>query len=189
LAFLCSVGTLAACGSDSATSPGDKSALTSTEAQQVAIALFTEIDNAWAKASSSKAALAPTASLATTPTTFNETINSTCSAGGSITGTVNGSIDFDGTGTGSESVSMSVKMAGCKLNTGQKTIAVDGNLTYSLGVSYLNAKQSSDFVWKGKGSFNWTGGSCVIDYGVTLTPQGRGSESGTFCGTNINYSF
>ncbi|MGH7656046.1 MAG: hypothetical protein ACREN6_15430 [Gemmatimonadaceae bacterium] len=75
------------------------------------------------------------------------------------------------------------------MNTGQQTIALDGSLTYSFSVGLTKYIPSSNYVWTGKGSFTWTGGSCGMDYTVTSSPQDHGSETGSFCGTTVNYTF
>ncbi|MGH7656050.1 MAG: hypothetical protein ACREN6_15450 [Gemmatimonadaceae bacterium] len=188
LAILATVGTLTACGHDST---GPKGTLSAAEAQTAGIALFTEIDRAFTNTtfSSSGAALATSVPRIAAATTLSGTVNSTCSAGGTITGTISITSDLDTAGTGPESMTMSVTAAGCKVDTGKQTIALDGNLTYAFNLGLTQYIPSSNYIWTGNGSFTWTGGSCTIDYTLTYSQQGHGSETGTFCGSDISYTF
>src|SRR5262249_20708808 len=171
LALLGVVGSLAACGSDSATAP---KTLSASEAQLVASNLFVEISKALSTAviSTSVAPAAETAT-ATAPTTVKSTLNSACQAGGKITGTYTYTSDFSNSGSGTQSGSVTVVTDGCKVSSGTQTIAVSGNLSLTFSVNYTNFAPSSNYQWRETGNFSWSGGSCAIDYTITVTPQGK----------------
>lgn len=185
LALLGVIGSLAACGSDSATGP--KATLSPAEAQIVASNLFVEISRALSTAVVSTSP-APAANTATAPTTIRETLNSPCQAGGKITGTYVYTSDFSSTGSGTQSGSVTVVTDGCQVSSGSRTIAVAGNFSLTFSVTYTNFAPSSNYSWRETGNFTWTGGSCAIDYTISVTPQGKTSASGSFCGQSISYS-
>jgi hypothetical protein len=196
VAFLGAAGAIAGCGgSDSSTGPtsgGGSKTLTAAEAQQVSAALFTEISKAFATATVTTSDLGPTASLAAAPTTVKETVKGNCTNGGTITGNATVTIDFNTAGTsGTEAMTMTITAAGCKVNTGSQVIAIDGNLNYSFSATVTNGQITSPYTWHGTGNWSWSGGgSCSMDYSVSYNPTtGKGTETGTFCGTSINATF
>jgi hypothetical protein len=180
--FLWVVAATVACGSDSSTGPKN-SGLTSAEAQQVAMSIFTEVS----KALSSVGATAPTAasrSVAAGPQTFS----SPCTNGGTISGSFNFTSTMDSQGTGTVNGSIGVTPNGCKVSTGTHVIEVSGSLNFTFSMAFTKGAQSGDFTFHGDGSFTWTGGSCTMDYTVTLTPQGKETITGTVCGETVNVS-
>jgi hypothetical protein len=183
-AFIATVGTLTACGHDST---GPKATLTSAEAQQVSLGLFSEIGRAYATRTMSGAALGGSSAVAASPTTHSGTINAKCLAGGTVTGTIAITSTLDTAGTGLESMTMSVAIAGCEVDDGEKTIALDGNMTFGFDAGLT--KYSGTYVWTGTGAFTWEGGNCSFDYAFTETHDQHGSETGTFCGSTVSYTF
>jgi hypothetical protein len=172
-----------ACGGESSTGP-KANQLSAAEAQEVAIGVFSEISNALATSGFGNVA-AVGASASALPTT---TLNSACSLGGRITGTFTYS-EFPSSGTGTETGTMSVTPQSCVVSTGSRNIAVSGQLTWTYSASYRNFAQSGNMIWRASGSFNWSGGSCVMDYSMTITPSGNGSLSGSVCGQSVSTSF
>jgi hypothetical protein len=53
-------------------------------------------------------------------------------------------------------------------------------------MGFTQFAQSGNFTFHGGGSFTWDGGSCPMDYTVTVTPQGKETLTGTLCGQPIN---
>jgi hypothetical protein len=174
---------MVACGGDGGTGPkGDQ--LSSAEAQQVAIALFAEVD----KALSSLGALAPTAaarSLATQPT---QTFSSNCTNGGTLAGSLTFTDNIDAQGTGSLTGSVDITPNGCKISTGTRLIAVGGSINFSFSVTLTQGAQTGNFNFHGGGAFTWSGGSCPMDYTISVTPVGKETISGTLCGQTINFT-
>jgi hypothetical protein len=176
------LGSLTACGADSTNPTADS--LSPTEARTVAAALFNEISRAATSSSSSSTAPTSSASLAAAPT-LSATVNATCSLGGTLKGSFEFTNDVNSSGTGTRSGAITVTAAQCVVSTGTRTIAADGSLTYTFSVSLTNNVPSSNFVWNGSGTLNWTGGSCTLDYSVQVTPQGAKSLTGTVCGVDV----
>jgi hypothetical protein len=186
------LGTIAACGSDATGPANNQTAFTVQEATTVASAIFSEISRAL---STSGFALdvAPTTSRAAAarsmvPVTGSSNVNAACTNGGTITGKYTYSEDFANDGTGTASGSFSVAMTGCKVSTGTRVIAVDGQLTYTFGMTFAKNVALDTFNWRGTGSFTWSGGNCAIDYTVNYTGSatGKSTITGTFCGVNLN---
>jgi hypothetical protein len=180
-ALLCMVGAFVACGSDS-TAP-KSNALTPLEAQQVAIAIFTEVSKALATVTFSAPAGA-SSSVAAMPTA---PITSNCTNGGTITGSYTFTNGLDNQGTGTVTGSMTITPNACKVSTGSRVIAVGGSINFTYSLSYAKYAQAGNFTFHGGGGFTWDGGSCPMDYTVTLTPQGKETVSGTLCGQSINF--
>jgi hypothetical protein len=178
------LGAAVACGGDS-TSPAADNSLTPAEARVVASSLFGEITAAVGSPTPSSSTVPAGASRATVPT-LTATINANCREGGTIQGTYLFTSDLDAAGTGTKSGSITVTASQCKVSTGERTISTDGSYTYTFSAGFTNNVWSSDFVWKANGAFTWTGGSCTLDYTVTITPQGARSYSGTVCGTDVS---
>jgi hypothetical protein len=181
------LGSLAACGGSS-TEPNNGGTLTVAEAQLVAANLFVEISRALssAKVATSNAAAAQSVSMV--PTTVRMNVDGVCTGGGTIKGTYLITSDFNNSGSGSQSANVTVTSVGCSVSTGQRSIAVGGTYTLTYNVSFTNFAASSNYVWKQTGNFTWSGGSCAMDYNMTVTPQGKTSYSGSFCGQTISYS-
>jgi hypothetical protein len=171
-----------ACSGDS-TSP--KNSLSPAEARAVASALFSDIARAVGSPTPSSASIAPANQSAGVPTTVSATVNGNCSGGGTIHGTFGFNSDVNTAGTGTLSGSVTVAASQCVVSTGQRAITTDGSYTYTFSASLVNNALSSNFVWKAGGTFTWTGGSCTLDYTVTVTPQGSKSLSGTICGVDV----
>jgi hypothetical protein len=180
--LLWAVAAVAACGGDSSTGPKN-SGLTAAEAQQVAVAIFTEVSKALSSVGASSPAPA-SQSVAAAPTTFS----SPCTNGGTISGSFTFTSTLDSQGTGTVDGSMTITPSGCKVSTGSRIIEVSGSLNFTFSMAFTKGAQSGNFVFHGGGSFTWTGGSCTMDYTVTLTPQGKETISGTVCGETINVS-
>lgn len=181
--LLWAVAATVACGSDSSTGPKN-SGLTAAEAQQVAISIFTEVS----KALSSVGATAPTAASRSVAAAPAQTFSSPCTNGGTISGSFTFTSTLDSQGTGTVDGSMTITPSGCKVSTGTRTIQVDGSLNFTFATAFTKGAQSGDFTFHGGGSFTWTGGSCTMDYTVTVTPQGKQTITGTLCGETINVS-
>ena len=187
IAALGLLGSLTACGGSS-TAPNSAGTLTVAEAQLVAANLFVEISRALSSAKASTN-IAPAAwSAAAVPTTVTLNVNGVCTGGGTIKGTYLITSDFNNSGTGSQSANVSVTSVGCSVSTGQRSIAVGGTYTLTYNVSFTYFAVSSNYVWKQTGNFTWSGGSCAMDYNMTVTPQGKTSYTGSFCGQTISYS-
>jgi len=182
-AVLVALGVMVACGGDGPIGPkGDQ--LSAAEAQQVAIALFAEVDSALSRLG----ALAPTAaarSLATQPT---QTFSSNCTNGGTLTGSVNYTEDFDNQGNGSLTASIDITPNACKVSTGTRLIAVGGSINFTFNLILAQGAQSGNATFHGGGSLTWSGGNCPLDYTVLFDPQGKETVSGTACGQTINFT-
>jgi hypothetical protein len=182
-ALLFTLGAMDACGGDSATGPkGDQ--LSQAEAQQVAMNLFHEVDNAL----STFGAFAPTAAARSVATQPTQSFSSNCTNGGTLTGSFTYTDNLDSQGTGSVSGSITITPNGCKVSTGTRLIAVGGSINFSFSLAFTQGVQSGDFTFHGGGAFTWSGGNCPMDYTVTLTPAGNETISGTLCGETINVS-
>jgi hypothetical protein len=183
--LLGTVGSLTACGGDDSTGPGTSASLTSTQAQVVASALYAEMAKAMATATVTTKTSTTPVSAATMPSQ-TYTVNSTCTNGGTITGSYVYNTDLNTAGTGTVSGTMSTTAHGCRVSTGADLISTDGTLNFSYSVSYTAFTPSSNFTWHATGNFSWTGGSCAMDYTVSVSPQGHGTISGSMCGQSIN---
>jgi len=177
------VAATVACGGDSSTGPKNN-ALTAAEAQQVAIAIFTEVS----KALSSVGATAPTAASRSVASQPTQTFSSPCTNGGTIGGTFSFTSNLDSQGSGTVNGSMTITPSGCKVSTGSRIIEVGGSLNFTYSMAFTKGAQSGNFTFHGGGSFTWSGGSCAMDYTVTVTPQGKETVNGTLCGETINFS-
>jgi hypothetical protein len=173
---------MVACGGDSATGP--KSQLSQAEAQQVAINLFNEVDHAL----QTFGALAPTAAARSVAAQPTQSFSSNCTNGGSLSGSFTYTDNLDNQGTGSVTGSVTITPNGCQVSTGTRLIAVGGSINFSFSLAFTQGAQSGDFTFHGGGAFTWSGGSCPMDYTVTLTPAGNETISGTLCGETINFS-
>jgi hypothetical protein len=180
-ALLCTVGAFVACGGDS-TGP-KTNALTALEAQQVAVAIFTEVS----KALATVGATAPTGASRSVAAMPTQPFSSNCTNGGTITGTYTFTNGLDNQGSGTVTGSMTITPNACKVSTGSRVIAVGGSINFTYSLSYAKYAQSGNFTFHGGGGFTWEGGSCPMDYTVTLTPQGKETVSGTLCGQSINF--
>jgi len=182
------LGLLTACGGGDSVSGPNGNTLTSVEAQLVVANLFTEISKAIASGVVTTAP-SPTAARATAaPTTVHETLNSKCTAGGTVTGTYTFTSDFNAQGAGAQSGSVTVTTNGCQVSTGSRSIAVGGSFSLTFSVTYANFAPASNFTWNETGNFTWSGGSCAIIYTAVVTPQGMQSITGSVCGQSITYS-
>jgi hypothetical protein len=188
LAWIAFAGAVVGCGSDSTGPKGGQSTLTTQQATLVATGIFEELSLALGKSGFSGQAAPIAARLSSVPITGTASINAPCTNGGNITGTYNYSDDIGSNGSGTASGAMTVVMAGCKVSTGTDLIAVSGNLTYTFSFVFSQQASLDTFDWRGTGSFNWTGGSCGIDYTVHYTGATGGQFviKGTVCGVNVS---
>lgn len=187
----------ASCGSDS-TAPKSSSTLSTAEATTVASAMFEQISLALSKSGSpvfdrsalpASAALVPgRAQFAAAPLSGTVTVNGTCALGGTISGTYTYNETINTDGSGSATGNFATTIAACQVSTGTRTIAVSGNLTYAFNLTLASNAALDSFNWHATGSFNWSGGSCSLDYTVAYTGTGAGATtiSGTICGVNIS---
>lgn len=173
-----------ACGGDS-TSPKTNNSLTPAEARAVASALFGQIAVAAAGSSTPSSSTIPATQSTTAAPTATVTINANCAGGGTIKGTYIFTNDVNASGTGTRSGSVAVSASNCTVSTGQRTITTDGAYLFTFSASFTNNALSSNFVWDAGGNFTWTGGSCALDYTITVTPQGAKSLNGTICGVDV----
>jgi hypothetical protein len=181
-AAACTIGVLIGCGSDSTTGP-KKDTLSQTEVQQVAANIFAEVS----KALSTLGALAPSGAArsvaAAAPT---QSFSSPCTNGGTIAGNFTYTDNTNAQGTGSLNGNITVAPQACKVSTGTRLIDVGGSITFSFTMNFVQFAQSGNFTFHGGGAFTWSGGSCPMDYNVTITPQGKESISGTICGQTVS---
>lgn len=185
LALLSAAGVLAvsAC-SDSSTGPSANSTMTAQEALAVASAIMVEIGKAQS-ASPGGLDVAPARASASVMPTM--TFSSSCTNGGTISGSVSYTNNVNAAGTGSFTGSMSVTPQACKVSNGTKLITVGGQWTFDFSMQLNQGALVGDIVWHGKGNLTWDDGSCNIDYTVTASPTtGHGSVTGTFCGATLN---
>lgn len=181
------LASMAACGSDATAPANTQNAFTVQEATTVAAAIFTEISRAL---STSGFAFDVAPAAAVVPTTGTATVNSTCASGGTVTGTYTYTNNFGTDGTGTSTGTMSVATHSCKISTGTRVIAVDGQLTYTFSMTFAQNVALDTFNWRGTGSFTWSGGNCVIDYSMKYTgaATGKYTITGTICGVNVSSS-
>jgi hypothetical protein len=180
--LLWAVAATVACG-DSSTAPKNNG-LTAAEAQQVAMSIFSEVS----KALSSVGATAPTAASRSVAAAPAQTFSSPCTNGGTISGSFTYTSTVDNQGTGSVNGSIGITPNGCKVSTGTQVIEVSGSLNFTFAMAFTKGAPSGDFTFHGSGNITWTGGSCTLDYNVTVTPQGKETVTGTVCGQTINVS-
>lgn len=178
------LGFAAGCGSD-ATSPTRENAFTVAEATTVASAILEEVSRALANAGTLDVGSA--ASRSVVPTTTKQSVNSPCTGGGTISGDVSVTVDFADDGTGSESGTMTVTPKGCRVSTGTRMIAVNGQLTYTLDFRFAKNAELTQFKWRGFGEFNWDGGNCKMDYAMDFVGN-KSTISGSICGVDISSS-
>ena len=174
-----------ACGSD-ATAP--KPAFTVEEATAIAMGMFVEVSNAMTQ-SGFGADLAPSsARFSSVPFTTSDNFTSSCTKGGSISGTVafTGDIDVQGGGTASGTVTTTPQ--GCRIDTGKRIIALGGQMTYTFNMKFSQNAALDNFDWRGAGNFTWDGNTCGIDYTLKLTGIGigNGTLTGSVCGVDIS---
>lgn len=179
------LGLLTACGDS--TSPKANS-LTQAEAQTVAANLFTEISAALSSRTPVTTDVTPSPSFATTGTTLNYTVSGNCTEGGSVTGTYSATSNLDGSGNGTIASNAVVTIAACAVNTGTRTIAVSGNLTYGATQTFANGGQPSSLTATVNGNYAWEGGSCSLNYNITVTPAHQMTFAGNICGVSFNAS-
>ena len=172
---------LLACGGDSSTAPKTPP-LTQAEAQQVASALFTEVS----KALGNVGMTAPTAASRTVAAMPTQTFSSPCTNGGTIGGSFTYSDNLNAQGTGTLNGSIIITPNACKVSTGTRMIEVGGSINFTFSLAFTQFAQSGDFTFHGGGAFTWAGGSCPMDYTVTIAPQGKVTIAGTLCGQTIN---
>jgi hypothetical protein len=187
-AWIAFAGAVLGCGSDSTGPKNGQSTLTSAQAEVVASGIFEEVSLALSKSGFSPQRAPAAARLSSVPLTGSASINAPCTNGGNITGTYNYSDDIGSNGSGTSTGTMTVAMAGCKVSTGTELIAVSGNLTYTFSFAFSQDVSLDAFDWRGTGSFNWTGGSCGIDYTIHYTGATGGhiTINGTVCGVNVS---
>lgn len=169
--------------SDKDSTPPNNTDLSSAEARAVASALFSEMARAIGSPTPSSVSANATTNVGPTVTA---NISSQCSAGGTLNGNWTFNNDVNGSGTGTKSGTVTFAASNCNISTGQRTITTNGSYTFTFAASFTNHLLSSNFVWNGDGDFAWSGGSCTLDYSVTITPQGRRSLSGTICGVTVD---
>ncbi|MFI5229409.1 MAG: hypothetical protein ACHQWU_10090, partial [Gemmatimonadales bacterium] len=177
----------AGCGSDS-TAPKGQSALTSEQAVLVASGIFEEVSVALSKSGFAGQVAPSAARFSSVPLTGSATLNAPCTNGGSVGGTYTYSEDIGTNGSGTATGSMDITMTGCKVSTGTDLIAVSGALNYTFSFAFSQSAALDTFDWHGSGSFNWSGGSCSLDYTVHYTGAAGGKDtiSGTVCGVNVS---
>lgn len=169
--------------SDSATGPASqKTLMSATEALTVASGIMSEVSKAFS-ATGSRRNVGAVANVASMPT---ETINSNCTNGGKITGTMTYTDNINPTtGVGTYSGSMTVTPQGCKVSNGSRLIAVGGEWKFDITMAFGPQAQLTEWTWRGTGRFTWDGGDCAIDYTMKLAGNGQSSYSGTFCGVSL----
>lgn len=179
------LGMSAACGGDTA-SP-KQSTMSPAEARAVASALFGEITRAVGSPTPAPSNNVASQSVVGSPT-VTASINATCSKGGTIGGTFTLTSDVNTAGTGTVSGAVTVAANHCNVDTGERVISADGGYNYAFHVGLTNHVPSSDFVWVATGTLTWTGGSCTLDYTVTISKTGARTLTGTVCGVDVSGS-
>lgn len=187
LASIAVLGAIVACGGSDSTGPG-KSGFTAIEATTVATNIMTEIAKAVATAGfgANAAPSGALASVAAVPVTGSSNYSAACTNGGAVNGHYDYSGNFDNSGAGTMSGTITSTLNGCKVSTGTKLIAVGGQFTWTYGATFSQTAALNAYTWHGAGSFTWDGGSCAIDYGVNYTGSGVYKLSGSFCGVDIS---
>lgn len=196
------VAALAACSS--ATDPTTR-ALSAVEARTVANALFDQVLGAAGNTtdlSSQRAvgfvqlhaqravrpsAVRPRASATTTTLP----INAACPLGGSITGSGTISENLDANGTGTEAAMITYAPQGCVVSAGSRNVTVNGApaITMAINVPLVAGQPASTATVQVGGGFSWAGGTCRLNYTVSVTPNGTGTISGTACGQDVSGSY
>lgn len=187
----------ASCGSDSTAPKSNSSSLSAAEATTVASAMFEQISLALSKSGGlfvdraapfgPSAALVPTGPLfAAAPLTGTVQVTSACTLGGTITGTYTWNETINNDGSGSASGNFATTIANCQVSTGTRTIAVNGNLTYTFNMTLASNASLDTFNWQASGNFNWSGGSCSLNYTIAYVGTGKETITGSICGVNIN---
>ena len=171
--------TLSACSSDSSTGP--KTTMTAQEALAVASGIMVEVSNALGRTAGFDVANLG-ASAAVMP---SQPFNATCTNGGKISGNITYAFGVGEDGTGQITGSMTVAPESCMVSNGTKLIAVSGQWTVDFTMNYTQSV-AGDFIWHAFGALTWDGGSCSLDYTMTLSPNGHGRVNGTFCGVTLN---
>ncbi len=155
--------------------------------EQISIALSKSGGLAFDRAPS--AALVPTTPLfSAAPLSGTVQVTSACTQGGTITGTYTWSETFNPDGSGSASGNFTTTIAACQVSTGTRTIAVNGNLTYTFNMALASNAALDSFNWHATGSFNWSGGSCSLDYTIAYSGAATAKETvnGTICGVTFS---
>lgn len=182
----------AACSSS--TEPGTKS-LSSTEAQAVMGALFTQVFSASSAIFSSRTptnvaggVLASRAPLAATTSTYTGT--AACPLGGTISLTYADTYSVDANGTGSMVVDYSYTPRGCVVSVGNRNVTVNGapTLAMHLSANFVAGSIVGDMSIRETGGFSWSGGNCAVDYTATYNANGSYRSSGTVCGQDVSSS-
>jgi len=175
-----------ACGSDS-TGP-KQPAFTVQEATAIAFGMFEEVSIAISNTGIASSRSPASAQFSAVPVTNSQNFNSSCTNGGSISGKVSFSEDLDALGSGTASGAVTATSQGCQINAGTRLIAVGGQATYAFNIKVSPDGSLDTFEWRGAGNFTWEGGSCVIDYTMTLSgaANGGGTLKGTICGVDIS---
>ncbi|HEY4322265.1 MAG TPA: hypothetical protein VGM77_13950 [Gemmatimonadales bacterium] len=173
-----------ACSSSGSTdNTGGGATLSATEAPVVASAIFSSAFSALSSATFSS--LKDGRAMLVQPTA---TFNAPCTGGGSISGSLNLTNSLNGQGTGSEAYAMSINENSCAVSTGTRTITVGGTLTFNFNMS-LVAYALTAYTATATGNFTWSGGSCAINYTVTMNGAGHYGISGSLCGVSISASY
>src|SRR6185503_11518742 len=142
---------LSGCGSD-ATSPKREDAFTVQEASAIALAIFDEMSNALAEVTFNRAP----AAAAAVPTTTTKSYSANCTKGGTISGSVTVTSDETSAGAGTANGTMTINPRGCKVSTGTRLIAVDGQLLYTFDMTISENFDALQFKIRGQGSFTWS---------------------------------
>lgn len=181
-AAVCTVGALIGCG-DSTTGP-KQDTLSATEVRQVAANIFAEVSKALSSLSFAPPAAAAR-SVAAAPT---QTFSSACTNGGSMSGSFSYTDNTNSQGTGSLNGTIAMTPQACKVSTGTRMIDVGGSINFTFTMNFVQFEQSGNFTFHGGGAFTWSGGSCPLNYDVTVTPEGKETISGTICGETVDSS-
>jgi hypothetical protein len=184
-----------ACGDSSTEPSGTK--LSAAEAKAVAGALFVQMSQVVFGSGSFNRAVLNAASYnvaaaSAAPTTQPVSSQGPCDLGGSMTGTGTITENLDSKGTGPISGSGSVIPKDCKISTGAKTIAVNGDpaLTWGVTMNFVEGNPSGNIGVSFGGGFKWDGGSCAINYTVTFDATGTTATiKGTVCGESVDGVF
>lgn len=174
----------AGCSSSSSTeNTGGGASLSASEAPVVASAIFQSAFTALDGATFSS--LKDGRALLMQPTA---TFNAPCTGGGSISGSINLTNSLNAQGSGSETDAMSINENSCAVSTGTRTITVGGTLTFNFNMIFA-AYALTAYTANATGNFTWSGGSCAINYTVSMNGAGHYGISGSICGINVSASY
>jgi hypothetical protein len=169
--------------------------LSAREAGAVATAVFAELGRALSNVDVGAAprarALAPAAFRAAADDGMSGSLSGNCQRGGRITLEYRYASNMNSAGTGTMTGTMKLTPQGCVVSTGERDITVNGapSLDFTYTAAYTNGEPTATTSFRGTGGFTWSGGNCMMDYTVTMTPQGGGRASGTVCGERIDQAF